>query len=500
MSKANKEELTSSTSRCDDDDGRDLKQLLDAFGSAVSLEDIASAYCQADCNVYDAGELLCNLLGSTSSSSTYASKEESLGSDDDFLDKSNLSERNGIASKQKKGSASMGTVSGLIGREYSWSGPSRNESPKPNKPLKLYSEELPSSEIWDEKVPVNTLATAERMPMDTEEFLFKMLGDGFQLDMKIIQEVLGRCGYDVERSVDKLLDLSAFTLEYCDDVLGIAAQKVKPIQKYSDSESLSCQEQPQHISSARRNASCKSDKDRYDLQKEILEALFTVPERFEEAREKTSPVRRTVGRSRRYGQVVAGPLRDTTIEPKTAVAKLLVKENENEDDENSYQVLRKAVKEYWTTMKAYYEAAVAAFGEGDYKRANKLIEEGRFFNEKAREADEKSAQMFLETREEDSVSLDLHEHDPKEAISILRIHLSTLSGIPSIEYLKIIVGVDSEDSKEGARKRLIMKLLEKESIKWSEERNGRTIVIKIDEIDPTRLSFGKKSSKKLPSD
>lgn len=153
----------------------------------------------------------------------------------------------------------------------------------------------------------------------------------------------------------------------------------QPIQKYSDSESLSCQEQPQHISSARRyvdflvwcticsvvgytfyakgkrllnifpkrvklnlmfselctlkpgftsrNASCKSDKDRYDLQKEILETLFTVPERFEEAREKTSPVRRTVGRSRRYGQVVAGPLRDTTTEPKTAVAKLLVKEN-----------------------------------------------------------------------------------------------------------------------------------------------------------------------------
>lgn len=169
-----------------------MKQLLDAFGSAVSLEDIASAYCRADRNVYDAGELLCNLLGSTSSSSTYASKEESLGSDDDFLDKSNLSERNGIASKQKKGSASMGTVSGLIGREYSWSGPSRNESPKPNKPLKLYSEELPSSEIWDEKVPVNTLATAERMPTDTEEFLFKMLGDGFQLDMNIIQEVLGK--------------------------------------------------------------------------------------------------------------------------------------------------------------------------------------------------------------------------------------------------------------------------------------------------------------------
>lgn len=38
-------------------------------------------------------------------------------------------------------------------------------------------------------------------------------------------------------------------------------------------------------------------------------------------------MRRTVGRSRGYGRVVVGPLRDTTIEPKTAVAKLLGKEN-----------------------------------------------------------------------------------------------------------------------------------------------------------------------------
>lgn len=46
----------------------------------------------------------------------------------------------------------------------------------------------------------------------------------------------------------------------------------------------------------------------------------------------------------------------------------------------------------------------------------------------------------------------------------------------------------------------VLKLLEKESIKWSEERNGRTIVIRLDEIDPKGLSFAKKSSKKLLND
>lgn len=75
-----------------------------------------------------------------------------------------------------------------------------------------------------------------------------------------------------------------------------------------------------------RNASYKSDKDRYTLQKEVLEALFTVPERSEEVPEKIIPVR-NVRRSRGFGRVVVGPLKDTTIEHKTVIAKLLVTED-----------------------------------------------------------------------------------------------------------------------------------------------------------------------------
>ncbi len=33
----------------------------------------------------------------------------------------------------------------------------------------------------------------------------------------------------------------------------------------------------------------------------------------------------------------------------------------DEDDENSYEVLRKAVKEYWITMKEYYQAVRSSF-------------------------------------------------------------------------------------------------------------------------------------------
>ncbi|RAL40947.1 hypothetical protein DM860_008645 [Cuscuta australis] len=40
----------------------------------------------------------------------------------------------------------------------------------------------------------------------------------------------------------------------------------------------------------------------------------------------------------------------------------------------------------------------------------------------------------------------------------------------------------------------IMKLLEGESIAWSEQENGRTLVIKVDEINPKMLSFFKRPS------
>ncbi|KAA8526841.1 hypothetical protein F0562_008930 [Nyssa sinensis] len=499
-----KMEAHSSNSSCCDDDGRDLEQLLEAFGSMVSLKDIASAYRQAGHNIYTAGEILCNLLGSTSSTSTYASMEELEGANassehlsDDMLDKPNYAARNSIASKPKKCSVSIGTVSGVIGREYARTRPLTNESCKLTKPLKLNSKELPISEIWGEKAPPN-VARDETMHKDVEEFLFTMLGDGFQLDKNVIQEVLGLCGYDVKKSMEKLLDISASTLEKSDDVVGIAAQNT--MEKYSDLESSLCREKSHCMGAARSDKarsmtrreleSLKRDKDRYALQKEVLEALFNVPERVEEAPKRAA---KEVRRSRVSGQVVVEPLKDTTTELIASTSKPQVIEDD-EESEDSYEMLRKAVKEYWITMKEYYKVAVDAFAKGDHARAYKFLEEGHFFKKKAREADEKSAQKLLETRDdEEAVPLDLHEHEPKEAVHLLRLHLSNLSGIPSIQYLRVIIRTNDEDTKGGARRRLIIKLLERESIKWTEEVNGQILLIRVDEINPKCLSFAKKN-------
>lgn len=118
--------------------------------------------------------------------------------------------------------------------------------------------------------------------------------------------------------------------------------------------------------------------------------------------------------------------------------------------------------------------------------------QGQFFNEKAREADEKSFQKLMETRDDEIVSLDLLGFEPKEALHSLRFHLTSFSGIPSIKYLRVVIENDEKDTTKGKRRRLIMKQLEKESIKWTDEGNGQIILIQVDAIDPKHLSFAKK--------
>ncbi|THG03719.1 hypothetical protein TEA_009088 [Camellia sinensis var. sinensis] len=201
-----------------------------------------------------------------------------------------------------------------------------------------------------------------------------------------------------------------------------------------------------------------------DLQHELLSTLFHFPNRSEEISRETVAIN-AVKRSKAFRQVVVEPLRDTTVERKTAN---MSPRNDIEEDGllskyvdegDNYLVLRKAVKEYRATMKEYYKAAIEAFAQGDHARASKLLEEGQFFHGKAREADEESAQMITQARNgetEDTVSLDLHNQGDKEAIRLLKCHLSSLSGISSMKYLKVIVETNGEDvSKRSRNKRLV---------------------------------------------
>lgn len=64
---------------------------------------------------------------------------------------------------------------------------------------------------------------------------------------------------------------------------------------------------------------------KYNVQKGILEALFTAPEKSEEKPRRTSPVR-AVRRPRIFGKVVVEPYKDTDITIKRRISTAAIKD------------------------------------------------------------------------------------------------------------------------------------------------------------------------------
>nr|KYP40976.1 hypothetical protein KK1_037665 [Cajanus cajan] len=416
----------------------DLRGLFELFGSEFCLEDIANAYCEAKKDVDLAAQILLASKGATSVPVPKSSHDE-------------------VKSEFHGASASLGSVSGVVGRDYvqpkTWTKANREVS----KPLKLDAREMPESVVWGENSSPTTAAAKGTVSDGVVDFLYKMLGDGFELDKNKIHVVLGHCGYDVQKTMEELVDESASTLEKYDDP-DLAGENVRFLltnlkykfileDKYIlyvvaiDSEEL-----------FNSTDSSKRDKDRAGLQKEILESLFSFTQISEEL-----PKKRLPARARPYRGPYVRPTKNTTTTITEQPVDVESQIKDESDDENSYKTLRGAVREHWITMKEYYRAAVDAFVKCDYARADRLVEEGNFYNRKAREADEKSAQKLLQSSYEsndEEIPLDLHEHEPNQALHLLKFHLTTISGIHSIKYLRVIVGTEDEDRK-GTRKKLV---------------------------------------------
>ncbi|KAJ6333546.1 hypothetical protein OIU77_009422 [Salix suchowensis] len=512
---------TSNKLNCDDEE-KALEGLLEAFGSGFSLEQIASAYCKAGRNADLAVQILQDMEGGASTSSSHTSNVEAIlnvGSSGSSNVEAVLSEASTESSngyilkkcdangkfrnvKQKWCAVSGGTVSSVLGKSYISSRPVGNGSCVTTKPLKLDEKEFPTSELWGEE-PKQTQSNHDRMHKDMEDFLFKMLGDGFQLEREMIRQVLDACGYDMQKSMEKLLNLSAVILDKRNNYVAKSTGKLTDARSNSGgpSSQKNIQLMSSHGGSANRISNANGvespgqGKERNNLQKEVLNSLFNAAERSEELSRRITKAER---RSIVYGEPVVEPPTDVTLEKRTDFADFR-QDYDNvlsvEDEDDSYQLLRKAWKEYRTTMNEFYKAAGDAFAKGDDERANKLMDEGNFFRDKAYEVDEESTQEIFGTKNvetQDQMLLDLHEHGAKDAIRSLKSNFLLLSGIPSFNYLKVIIETNEEDATRGARRRLIMKLLEKESIKWTEGTDAGTILIQLDNIDPKRLSFAKK--------
>lgn len=489
------------------DEEKALQALLDAFGSNFSLEEIASAYCKAGQNADMAGKILYKMQGNTSSSTPASNvgmrnEKSSKSSNGDIPESSFPNEKSSIP-KKKWRPVSGGTISSVL-KDYSRSNSIHcaNGSQMVTKPLKLDQEELPMSEIWMENDNLKP-AKGNNLHKDMEDFLLNMLGYGFKLDRNVIRQVLGDCGYDMQKSIEKLLNQSSKRLEKRNEPDDKSSQKASDMRRNSEGSSTQERLQLQHVdysvcsesrvSNTNGGKISKEQKERNNLQKEVLASLFTAADKSEELpRRSVKTVRRPIG----LGELVTP--RD--LIPDKVVAFHSHSEakdyEDDEEEEGSYHALRKAVKEYRATMNAYYKAAVGAFVKGDHVRTHKLLEQGHFFFEKARKADEEANEKIFETSSnvdaQDFMMLDLHEVGAKDAIRLLKCHLSSLAGIPCIKYLKVVLEGNDEDISKGARRRLVMKLLERESITWSEDENIGTISIRLDIVDPKSLSFAKK--------
>ncbi|BFG27752.1 hypothetical protein CerSpe_140280 [Prunus speciosa] len=483
------------------DDEKALKGLLEAFGPAFSLDQIAAAYCKAGKNACDAAEALA-MSTPNGEAKPRGEEESSRLSLDNSSKKPYQYQANGNsrASKPKYRPVSGGSVSSIIGKQYVKKTPSANGSCNATKPLKLDSEVLPISEIWVEKADSNS-SRDDGLHQDMEDFLFTMLGDGFKLERERIRDVLDSCGYDMEKSMEKLINLPASTSDKRNGLVTRSSDKSAGLYRKSEVSSerkcINSSEGGDKASNTNGVDFTGQKKERSDLQKEVLAALFSASERSEERPEELP--RRTVKAKNRYGaygQLVVEPPNDFISECKSAVVYQQHPKEDDADDEDNYQVLRKAVKEYRTTMKEYFQAAVEAFSKEDHDRANKLLEQGKFFQEKAREADEESNEMILRTSNVETqgeIVIDLHERSAKEAIRLLKCQISSFSGISSIKCLKVIIDTQEEEISKGSRRRvLVLKLLQEESIKWTEGEKAGTILIQLDSINRKRLTFIKK--------
>lgn len=177
----------SSSSLTDNDDQNNMKILVEAFGSALSLDDIASAYCEAGRNLNSTAEMLCNVQGisGTSFPKSEEEAENSVAASSGSFSSSIL--KNG----SKKCSASIGTVSNVIGKGYFNPRPQSKRLNEKLKPVRLNSDDFPVSEIWGEEKESPWGAQGPPMDNDLGEFIYKMLGKGFQLEMGVIKEVVG---------------------------------------------------------------------------------------------------------------------------------------------------------------------------------------------------------------------------------------------------------------------------------------------------------------------
>ncbi|KAL3518064.1 hypothetical protein ACH5RR_020653 [Cinchona calisaya] len=469
-----------------------IETLVAAFGS-VSFEEAEVAYKEAKGDANKAVEILMNFFveespsedhstacsssssgnfvsgsgsGSGSSGSSFASEvfaEASVG-------------RNGVRNqkgRQKKVVATAGIVSTMLGKDYVRSVPKKSSSK--------------SKGSWSKE--------------EAEEFVYSMLGDDCELGMPVVSDVLCGCGYDVEKALNVLLELSSSLAEQShignsnanirEDACSNLEGNSSLTDRTSDSTSYSSEsEYPEnagyieHVGRSHFQVLTGIDShfskshahSEPELSQQVLESLFNMPTpKSAEHEPNTMNWRNIVKKLTSLGQ---GTHPGEAASMQYSAAK--------GDD---YQVFRQSAKQHWESMKFCYQKAATAFSNGERDYAAVLSEQGRTHNKMAREAEEKASQDIFKARNkaiENMITIDLHGQHVKQAMRLLKLHLLFGAYVRSVRSFRVITGCGRHGVGKSKLKQSVINLLEREGIEWSEENSG-TLLIRLDQ--QTQFTF-----------
>ncbi|KAH0750681.1 hypothetical protein KY290_029913 [Solanum tuberosum] len=450
--------------------------LTEAF-SSVSVEEATCAYKEANGDLNKAMEILGDMVERkeedkiTSCSSSSGNVGSSLDSSNSDVFVGGHSWKNSVQrkAKMKKLVAATGTVSAMIGKDYVRTTPKKSCSK-----LKGLNDETSSNE-------------------DVEQFLYSMLGEDSDLSLAVVRDVLCQCGYEVEKALSVLLELSAPSNEQLSDCSANWKEEAVFLHssdgltdRTSDSTSHSSEgEVLENVwfwgppsrnqlkvpaGNSEHSSSSTAGNSGPVLPQDILESLFNMPTPKSAEHEPTTMnwknvVKKMTSLGQRFGSCPNDipPLQHTHAEGA------------------EYQLFRETAKQHWESMRSHYQKAATAFSNGQKGHAAYLADQGRLHNRKAQEADLKASQDIFAARNkniENMITIDLHGQHVKPAMRLLKLHLLFGAFVRSVRLFRVITGCGAHGVGKSKLKNSVVELLKKERIEWTEENRG-TLLIKL---------------------
>ncbi|KAH9603851.1 hypothetical protein KSS87_005971 [Heliosperma pusillum] len=471
---------------------RVIEGLVEAF-SLASIEEAQAAYREANGDPNKAADFLSDnseaYQASCSSSNMSSNGGSSSGSSSNGGNVDCVEFR---GNKGKKVVAAAGTISNFLGKDY--------VSVTPKKEVVKEKEFNGGGGCGGGKV--NNVEEAE-------QFLCSMLGDDCELGMAIVKDVLCNCGYDVEKAMEILLDLSAPSSEaYASDKYSNCSENSRYMDfsdsfwqlsdKGSDSNSYcsesDVQDNMQFFNYTGRNyadallssdssrklhaASARMDGD--ELPQQLLESLFNMPKSAEHE-PSTMNWKNVVKQMETFAQKRVR-LGCSDSLPQHMITQAVAKGTE-------YQMFRGTAQQHWDKTRTCYNKAASAYSSGEKNYARYMSEKAKSYSKMAREADEKASLEIFKTRNkgiQNSLTIDLHGQHVKQAMRVVKLHLLFATYISSVQYIRVITGCGSRGLGKSVVKQSVINLLKQERVTWWEENSG-TVLIKVE--GPREFSF-----------